>query len=186
MLAIAAYFDLDINQIDVKVAFWYKLINQLVYIDISKGSELEATWKMVNKLLKDLYSLGQSLSLCYERLSDLFLQKRDLVKFNIDHRFYISVIGLDKPVLSIFLDNIKIMTSKESGHISWVQAEFATAFFIVDMKTISFYLGLKINYNWENQKIKLSQSAYINKVLNCFPLKKAKTMIMLMKDSTIL
>lgn len=36
LFAIAAYYDLDINQIDEKTAFLYKLIDQLVYIQISK------------------------------------------------------------------------------------------------------------------------------------------------------
>lgn len=59
--AIAAFFDLDIEQIDVKMAFLYDLINQLVYIDISKKSEIKANWNMVYKLLKTLYDLKQSL-----------------------------------------------------------------------------------------------------------------------------
>lgn len=41
LFAIAAFFDLDINQINIKTVFLYKLIKQLVYIDISKGSEIE-------------------------------------------------------------------------------------------------------------------------------------------------
>lgn len=43
LFTILAYFNLEIDQIDIKTAFLYILINQLIYIDISKGSELEAT-----------------------------------------------------------------------------------------------------------------------------------------------
>lgn len=39
LFAIAAYYDLDIDQINIKIAFFYGLINQLVYVQISKRSE---------------------------------------------------------------------------------------------------------------------------------------------------
>lgn len=39
LFAIAAYYNLNINQIDIKIAFLYDLINQLVYMQISKGSK---------------------------------------------------------------------------------------------------------------------------------------------------
>lgn len=32
LFALASYYDLDIDQIDVKTAFLYNLINQLVYV----------------------------------------------------------------------------------------------------------------------------------------------------------
>lgn len=66
--AIAAFYNLDIHQIDVKTAFLYSLIDQLIYIEILKGTETKANWNMICKLLKALYSLKQSPYLWYERL----------------------------------------------------------------------------------------------------------------------
>lgn len=54
---VAAFFDLDINQIDIKTAFLYGLIDQLVYIEIPKRYKKEANRNMVYKLLKVLYDL---------------------------------------------------------------------------------------------------------------------------------
>ncbi len=73
LFAIAVFFDLDINQMDVKIAFLYGLINQLVYVDIPKRSETEANRNMVCKLFKALYGLKQSPRLWYERLSTFLL-----------------------------------------------------------------------------------------------------------------
>lgn len=73
LFAVAAFFDLDIDQMDVKTAFLYGLIDQLVYVDIPKGSESEANRGMVCKLLKAPYGLKQSPRLWYERLSDFLL-----------------------------------------------------------------------------------------------------------------
>lgn len=55
--AIAAFLDLDINQIDIKTAFLYSLINQFVYMEIPKSIKSENNWNMVCKLLKTLYGL---------------------------------------------------------------------------------------------------------------------------------
>lgn len=63
LFALAAFFHLNIDLVDVKIAFLYDLINQLIYIEISKGTETEATKNMVCKLLNSLYGLKQSLCL---------------------------------------------------------------------------------------------------------------------------
>lgn len=55
--AIAVYYDLNINQIEVKTGFFYSLINQLVYIQILKDSESFANKIIVCKLLKAIYDL---------------------------------------------------------------------------------------------------------------------------------
>ena len=109
LFVVAAYFDLYIDQIDVKTAFLYGLIDQLVYVDITKGSESKAIQGMVCKLLKALYSLKQSSHLWYKRLSEFLFQKLGLAKINAFHSIFINVAGLDGPVVSIFVDDIKIM-----------------------------------------------------------------------------
>ena len=60
LFAIAAYYDLDIDQMDVKTAFLYGLIDQLIYVEMPKGTETNATRDMICKLQKALYGLKQS------------------------------------------------------------------------------------------------------------------------------
>lgn len=66
--AIAAFFNLNIDQINIKITFLYSFINQLVYIEILKDIETNPICEMVCKLLKALYSLKQSLAF---RIRDL-------------------------------------------------------------------------------------------------------------------
>lgn len=42
LFTIVDYFVLNINQIDVKTVFLYRFIDQLVYINISKGFKSQA------------------------------------------------------------------------------------------------------------------------------------------------
>ena len=85
LCAIAAYYDLDIDQMDVKTAFLYGLIDQLVYVQKPKGSESSANKGMVCKLLKAFYGLKQAPRLWYERLSKFLLKKLGLQRINADH-----------------------------------------------------------------------------------------------------
>lgn len=53
-------------------------------------------------------------------------------------------IGLDGLIISTFIDDIKIMAPKRSGIILQVKAELTIEFLIVDIGSISFYLGLQV------------------------------------------
>lgn len=57
LFAIVAYYNLDINQIDIKTTFLYSFIDQLVYVQIPKESENAINKGMVCKLLKAFYNL---------------------------------------------------------------------------------------------------------------------------------
>lgn len=75
LFAIMAFFDLDINQMDVKTTFLYSLIDQLVYVEISKNIKSISNQNIVYKLLKVLYSLKQLSCLWYEKLQSFFFKR---------------------------------------------------------------------------------------------------------------
>lgn len=101
LFAIAAYYDLEIDRMDVKTAFLYGLIDQLVYVQIPKGSENSNTKGMVYKLLKVLYGLKQALRLWYERLSQFLLEKLGLHRINADHNIFVTTAGINGPIVYI-------------------------------------------------------------------------------------
>lgn len=93
--------------------------------------------------------------------------------------------GLNSPVVSIFVDDIKIIVTKKSGIIQQLKAELIAIFSIADIRPISFYLRLKIGHNQEKWTIKLFQPAYIDKILNKFYFNKAHLFIIPMKESAL-
>ena len=78
------------------------------------------------------------------------------------------------------------MTSKESGIIQRIKAELAAIFSMVDMGSISFYLGLKVEWDWAKCIIKLLQPAYIDKVLSKFHFDQAHVINTPMKETVLL
>lgn len=97
-----------------------------------------------------------------------------------------TIIGLDGPIVSIFAYNIKIMAPKGSGMIKRVKTKLASMFLMANIEPISFYLRLKMEWNWEKKIIKLSQPAYINKIFAKFYLDKAHLVNILMKENAFL
>lgn len=110
-------------------------------------------------MLKALYGLKQSPRLWYERLSAFLLEKLGLTRIHADHSIFITKAGLNSPIVSTFIDDIKIMGVKESGFIERLKAELTAAFSMVDISPISFYLGLKVKRDREKKTIKLLQPA---------------------------
>lgn len=117
LFALAAYNNLDIDQMDVKASFLYSLIDQLIYVEIPKGMETEANGNMVCRLLKALYGLKKPPRLWYKRLLTFLLERLGLRRTHADHSIFTTKVGLNGPIVSTFLDDIKIMGIKGSGFI---------------------------------------------------------------------
>ncbi len=125
LFAIAAYYDLDIDQIDVKTASLYGTIDPLVYVQILKASETTANKGMVCKLLKALYGLKQALRLWYERLSKFLLEKLGLKRINADRSIFVTQSKINGPIVRTFGYDIKVIDMKRSGNIERVKRELA-------------------------------------------------------------
>lgn len=78
LFVIVTFYDLDIDQIDIKTTFVYGLINQLIYIEIPKNIETDVNKNMVCKVLKALHNLEQLPRLWYKQISSFFLERYGL------------------------------------------------------------------------------------------------------------
>lgn len=171
LFAVAAALDLDIDQMDVKTAFLNGIIQELIYVHMPPGFKIPG---MVCMLKKALYGLKQSPRLWYERLSGFLLEKLGLKRLHADHGIFVTQDGLKGPIVSSFVDDLNIMAPKGTGLVTRVKDELKTAFSMVDMGPISYYLGLKVERNREKRTLKLSQPTYIDKIVHRFGLGTAK------------
>lgn len=93
------------------------------------------------------------------------LKKVSLCRINANHSIFITSTGLNGPIVSIFIDNIKIIAIKKSGLIEKVKVKLTSTFQVVNISPISFYLSLMVKQNWEKKTTKLSQLVYIKMIL---------------------
>ena len=85
LFAIAAALDLEIEQMDVKTAFLYGLIDEEIYVE--QPHELHDGTERVCRLNKALYGLKQSARLWQEKLSRA-LQSLGYTPTSADHCIY--------------------------------------------------------------------------------------------------
>lgn len=90
--------------------------------------------------------------------------------------------GINGPIVNIFVNDIKVMGTKETGYIEKIKGELAAAFEMVDMSPISFYLGLKVKRDRQKQTLKLFQPSYIEKILEKYHFDLAKLCNIPMKE----
>lgn len=127
-------------------------------------------------LVKQSFVRPQTISTTLVQMPLVILsQKLRLSRINANHSIFITEHDLKGPIVSIFVDKIKIIGSKRSEIIEKVKRKLVTVFEIVDIGPISFYHGLKVEQNREKKTIKLSQLARIQKVLAKYHLDKANS-----------
>lgn len=67
-----------------------------------------------------------------------------------------------------------------------IKRDLASAFDIIDINSLVFYVCLKITYNQKKKTIKLSQPSYIKKLLNQHGILKAKIAKIPMQKTSLL
>lgn len=105
---------------------------------------------------------------------------------NANYSIFFIQAGVNKPIISTFINNIKIMALKNSNIIIQIKSKLAITFSIINMESISFDLGLIIDYDQSKLTIKLLQLAYINKIFNKFYFDKTYAVMTLIKNNFIL
>ena len=161
--------DYDVDQEDVDTAFLYANIDEEVYIEQPQGFEKRGPngEKLVCKLNKSLYGLKQSPRNWNKSLHS-FLTKCGLVQSVADPCMYIKPNGdpsLPPLVVLIYVDDIIIAGMKamrESFKIE-LQKRYKTK----KLGRAHWCLGIEINFdiNPERVVIKMSQSKYINDMI---------------------
>lgn len=108
-----------------------------------------------------------------------------MARINTNQNIFITIAGRDILVENIFIDDIKILAPKNYHTIVQVKSKLARAFYILDIRPIGFYLGLKKACDGGKQTIKLSQPAYFDKVFGRFHFDKTNTITTLIKEIAI-
>lgn len=155
-LAIAAYYDLDVEKVDVETAFLYGIIKERIYMKLPQGFEKAG---IVCRLRKALYGLKQSARLWYERFAGYLFEKIGLTRLQADHGNFTSKDGIHGPMVSLWVDDLNLFSPRGSPWMKRMKDLLFEGFKMVDMGPITYYLGLKVDRGRAKRTIKLSQPA---------------------------
>src|SRR3954463_13743445 len=172
LLAIVAYYDDEIWQMDVKTAFLNGNIDEELYMIQPEGFVDPKDADKVCKLQRSIYGLKQA-SRSWNLRFDQVIKSFGFVPNFYEACIYKKVSGSSVIFLVLYVDDIVII-GNDINMLNDVKSYLNKCFSMKDLGEASYILGIKIYRDRQRRLIALSQSTYLDKVLKRFRMDKAK------------
>jgi hypothetical protein len=170
LLAYATYHGFKLYQMDVKSAFLNGPIKEEVYVEQPPGSEDSEYPNHVYKLSKALYGLKQAPRAWYECLR-YFLITNGFKVGKVDPTLFTKTIAKDLFVCQIYVDDIIFGSTNKSTCEAFSRITIQK-FEMSMMGELKYFLGFQVKQLQDGTFI--SQTKYIQDILNMFGMKDAK------------
>ena len=142
MLAIAAYHDYEIWQMDVKTAFLNGYLEEEIYMSQPEGFVSKERENQVCKLKKSIYGLKQA-SRSWNIRFDVTVKEFGFIK-NVDEScVYKKTSGSAIIFLVLYMDDI-LLIENDIPMLQLVKTWLSSKFFMKDLGESSYLLGIKI------------------------------------------
>ena len=173
LFALAAHYNLDIHQMDVKSAFLHRDLDEEIYLNLPNSFQ-DGGEDVVCKLLKFLYDLKQA-SHVWAKVLREFLITYSLARLESDHCIYVG----KNLIVAIYVDDILIL-SKNRRSLRQLKAELKNRFKMKDLGPVKHYLGIEVHRtkSW----ITLTQTEFITDLLKCFGMENCAPKLIFMND----
>ena len=173
ILAIAACHDWDIESFDFNGTYLNGTLNDDKEIYMQEPPEYETQGEHSVKCPhKSLYGLKQAGRKWYKALSHALSDLRFCTS-TADPCVFIAKANNNTLILAIHIDDC-ILTGSSPELIAEYKGKFNDRYALTDLGPVHWFLGIKITHDHSAHTISLSQSSYINSILNRFGLSNAK------------
>ncbi|KAJ4744919.1 Transposon Ty1-NL2 Gag-Pol polyprotein [Rhynchospora pubera] len=164
MLAIAAFYDYEIWQMDVKTAFLNGNLEEDVYMTQPECFVDPKNANKVCKLQRSIYGLKQA-SRSWNKRFDEEVKKLNFVQSEKEPCVYKRISGSVVVFLVLYVDDI-LLIGNDIPELNAVKDSLKKVFSMKDLGEAAYILGIKIYRDRSRRMLGLSQDAYIDKVLN--------------------
>jgi len=172
MLAIAAFFDYEILQMDVKTAFLNGNIEEELYMMQPEGFVDPKDANKVCKLQRSIYGLKQA-SRSWNLRFDEVIKGFGFVQTYGEACIYKKVSGRSVAFLVLYVDDI-LLIGNDIELLNSVKGYLNKSFSMKDLGEAGYILGIKIYRDRSRRLIGLSQSTYLDKILKKFRMDESK------------
>ncbi|GJU73448.1 retrotransposon protein, putative, ty1-copia subclass [Tanacetum coccineum] len=164
LIAIAAFYDYEIWQMDVKIVFLNGYLNEEVYMEQPKGFVSQKYPNRVCKLKRFIYGLKQASRQWNKRFDDeikkiRFSQNRD------EPCVYVKANGSYVTFLILYVDDVLIM-GNNIPMLQDVKSYLGRCFAMKDLGEAAYILGIKIYRDRSKRLISASTPAEIQRMQN--------------------
>ncbi|GJZ33972.1 retrotransposon protein, putative, ty1-copia subclass, partial [Tanacetum coccineum] len=172
LLAIAAFYDYKIWQMDVKTTFLNGHLSEDVYMVQPEGFVDPKHPNKVCKLQHSIYGLKQASRSLNIRF-DEEIKKIDFSQNPDEPCVYLKASRSNVAFLVLYVDDILLMGNSVTM-LKEVKSWLCKYFSMKDLGEAAYILGIKIIRDRSKQLIALSQSAYLEKILKKFRMENSK------------
>ena len=172
LIAIAAYHDYEIWQMDVKIVFLNGNLLEDVYMTQPEGFVQPKNSGKVCKLQRSIYGLKHA-SRSWNLRFDESVKGFGFVKNEDEPCVYKKISGSAIVFLVLYVDDI-LLIGNDIPTLQNVKSWLGKCFLMKDLDKVAYILGIKIYRDRSKRLIGLSQSAYIDKVLKRFRMQDSK------------
>ena len=166
MLAIAAFYDYEIWQMDVKTAFLNGFLKEELYMMQPEGFVDPKDANKVCKLQRSIYGLVQA-SRSWHICFDSVIKAYGFIQTFGEACIYKKVSGRSVAFLILYVDDI-LLIENDTEFLNSIKGYLNKNFSMKDLGEASYILGIKIYRDRSRHLIGLSQSTYLDKVLKKF------------------
>ncbi|KAL0294631.1 UNVERIFIED_CONTAM: Retrovirus-related Pol polyprotein from transposon TNT 1-94 [Sesamum radiatum] len=172
MLAIAAWYDYEIWQMDVKTAFLNGFVEEEIYMDQPVGFTSVGEEQKVCHLQRSIYGLKQA-SRSWNIRFDEVIRGYDFIKNDFDPCVYKKVSGSSVAFLVLYVDDI-LLIGNDVKMLGDTKAWLSTQFSMKDLGEASYILCIKIIRDRSKRMLGMTQTSYVEKVLKRFKMENSK------------
>ncbi|GJU09836.1 retrotransposon protein, putative, ty1-copia subclass [Tanacetum coccineum] len=172
LIAIAAFYDYEIWQMDVKTAFLNGHLSEEVYMVQPEGFVNTKFPNHVCKLKRSIYGLKQA-SRQWNKRFDNEIKKFGFSQNCDEPCVYMKASGSYVTFLILYVDDILIM-GNNIPMLQDVKSYLGRCFAMKDLGEAAYILGIKIYRDRSKRLIGLCQSAYIEKILKRYFIENSK------------
>jgi len=172
LLAIAAYYDYEIWQMDVKTAFLNGHLSEDVYMTQPEGFVDPKNAGKICKLQRSIYGLKQA-SRSWNIHFDEVVKGFGFIKNEDEPCVYKKASGSALVFLVLYVDDI-LLIGNDIPMLEAVKTSLKKSFSMKDLGEAAYILGIRIYRDRSKRLIGLSQDTYIDKILNRFNMQDSK------------
>jgi hypothetical protein len=156
-LAMCCHSGLYIHHYDVDTAFLNGHLEEDVYVFPPDGVQTKAN--QVCKLNRSLYGLKQAAATWFKTISTVFM-KMGFKQCVSDSCIFVRHEGVASAFVTLYVDDMMI-GAKSLMAIKTVADELSTHFKLKQLGSVRFILGIEVEYDMHQRRMKISQSACI-------------------------
>ncbi|GMI87287.1 cysteine-rich RLK (RECEPTOR-like protein kinase) 8 [Hibiscus trionum] len=157
--SLAACYDLEVEQMDVKTAFLHGDLEEELYMEQPEGFVAQGKEDYVCRLKKSLYGLKQAHRQWYKKF-EYVMEDQGYKKTTSDHCVFIKIFSGDDFIILLLNVDDMLIVGRNASRIDKLKQELSKSFAMKDLGPTKQILGIRLTRDRKAKKLWLSQERF--------------------------